>query len=141
MPSEAPHLLARFQKMPSVSAGKKAAAAKAAPANAPKREAGMVQNPVYNQLRISLAETEARVASNRARVREYESRIVQLRANAANVPKLEAELTQPQAQRRRRHRRALGREGLHHLRIFGDPRHDRVVLADLAPQQRGERRV
>ena len=68
----------------------KAAAAKAAPANAPKREAGMVQNPVYNQLRISLAETEARVASNRARVREYESRIVQLRANAANVPKLEA---------------------------------------------------
>ncbi|MCL4743897.1 MAG: chain length-determining protein [Burkholderiaceae bacterium] len=72
----------------------KAAAAKAATPEAPKREAGMVQNPVYNQLRVSLAETEARVASNRARVREYESRIVQLRANAANVPRLEAELTQ-----------------------------------------------
>ena len=71
----------------------KLAAAKATP-DAPKREPGMVQNPIYNQLRVSLAETEARVASNRARVHELENRITRMRANATNVPKLEAELTQ-----------------------------------------------
>jgi polysaccharide chain length determinant protein (PEP-CTERM system associated) len=58
------------------------------------RQPGMMPNPVYQQLRVSLAETEATVASLRARARDLESRIVQVRASATNVPKIEAELQQ-----------------------------------------------
>lgn len=78
-------------------AAKAEAAAKAAQAqnpSAPRRQPGMMPNPVYQQLRVSLAETEATVASLRARARELDSRIAQVRANAANVPRLEAELKQ-----------------------------------------------
>ena len=71
-----------------------AKAAQAANPGAPKREAGMMPNPVYQQLRVSLAETEASVASLRARARELERRIGQVRTTATNIPKLEAELTQ-----------------------------------------------
>lgn len=66
----------------------------AANPGAPKREPGMVSNPVYQQLRVSLAESEATVASLRARTRELESRIEQVRESATNIPKLEAELIQ-----------------------------------------------
>jgi len=78
-------------------AERKAEAAKAAQAqapSAPKRTPGMMPNPVYQQLRVSLAETEATVASLRARARDLDGRIAQVRANAANVPRLEAELKQ-----------------------------------------------
>lgn len=66
------------------------AAAKAAPAPSP-RQPGTTVNPVYQQLRVSLAESEASVASLRARVREYESRAASLQASAANAPRVEAE--------------------------------------------------
>ena len=66
------------------------AAAKAVPA-AGARPPGTSVNPVYQQLRVSLAESEASVASARARVREYESRAASLHASAANAPKVEAE--------------------------------------------------
>lgn len=62
--------------------------------DAPKREPGMVANPVYQQLRVSLAESEATVASLQARTRELERRIAVLRENATNIPKLEAALIQ-----------------------------------------------
>ena len=77
-------------------AERKAASARveAANPNAPKREPGMVPNPVYQQLRVSLAESEATTASLRARTRELESRIAQVRQSATNIPKLEAELIQ-----------------------------------------------
>lgn len=75
-------------------AAKAAQAAQAQSPSAPKRTPGMMPNPVYQQLRVSLAETEATVASLRARARELEGRIAQVRANAANVPRLEAELKQ-----------------------------------------------
>jgi polysaccharide chain length determinant protein (PEP-CTERM system associated) len=61
---------------------------------APKREPGMIANPVYQQLRVSLAESEATVAALRARIQGYESRIAALRESATSIPKLEAELTQ-----------------------------------------------
>ncbi|THF63666.1 chain length-determining protein [Pseudothauera nasutitermitis] len=51
-------------------------------------------NPVYQQLKLVLSETEARVASLQARVGEYEARLAQLRATAEQQPKLEAELAQ-----------------------------------------------
>jgi polysaccharide chain length determinant protein (PEP-CTERM system associated) len=66
------------------------AAARQAPA-ASARVPGTAANPVYQQLRVSLAESEASVASLRARVREYESRAAALQANAASVPRIEAE--------------------------------------------------
>lgn len=51
-------------------------------------------NPVFQQLKISLAEQEANVASLRARLSEQQSRLDQLRAAAGKVPEREIELTQ-----------------------------------------------
>jgi polysaccharide chain length determinant protein (PEP-CTERM system associated) len=49
---------------------------------------------VYQQLKISLAESEANVASLRARVDEYQSRYNQLKESVKLIPQLEAEYTQ-----------------------------------------------
>jgi protein tyrosine kinase modulator len=51
-------------------------------------------NPVYQQLKVSLAEAEANVASLSTRVSEYEARYAALRATAMKVPEIEAEFTQ-----------------------------------------------
>ncbi|MBN8282070.1 XrtA system polysaccharide chain length determinant [Zoogloea sp.] len=51
-------------------------------------------NPVYQQLKMSLAEAEANVASLRARVAEYESRVQSLSAASRMLPQIEAEYTQ-----------------------------------------------
>lgn len=51
-------------------------------------------NPVYQQLKVSLAEAEANVASLRTRVEEYESRHRQVRELMKIAPQLEAELAQ-----------------------------------------------
>lgn len=51
-------------------------------------------NPVYQQLKISLAENEATVASLRVRVAEYQSRYNQLKDSMKMIPQIEAELTQ-----------------------------------------------
>ncbi|NMG47388.1 chain length-determining protein [Azoarcus communis] len=65
-----------------------------------RRKAGPAQfgslnaNPVFQQMKLSLAESEARVASMRARVNEYESRLTQLQASAKMLPEIEAEMTQ-----------------------------------------------
>ena len=53
-----------------------------------------VQNPVFQQLSISLAEGEANVASMKARVAEYERRHNALKAAANSIPQFEAEFTQ-----------------------------------------------
>ena len=52
----------------------------------------MAGNPVAQQLRIALAESEANVASARAQLAEYEARFNQARTNAQRVPEIEAEL-------------------------------------------------
>lgn len=51
-------------------------------------------NPVYRELKVSLAREEANVASLRTRVAEYEARYKQLKEKALSVPKVEAELAQ-----------------------------------------------
>lgn len=51
-------------------------------------------NPVFQQMKISLAEAQARVASLKARVGEFDSRLTQARALSKMRPELEAELTQ-----------------------------------------------
>ncbi len=56
--------------------------------------ASINSNPVYQQLKVSLAENEATVASLRARVGEYQARYNQLKGAMNLVPQMEAELTQ-----------------------------------------------
>lgn len=51
-------------------------------------------NPVFQQMKLALAESEARVASLRARVSEYESRLTELQAASRMLPEIEAEMTQ-----------------------------------------------
>ncbi len=56
--------------------------------------AGSRINPVYQQLKVTLAESEANVASLRSRVAEYEGRLAQLKARAQMQPQIEAEFVQ-----------------------------------------------
>jgi polysaccharide chain length determinant protein (PEP-CTERM system associated) len=51
-------------------------------------------NPVFQRIKIALAEADATVASLRGRVTELQSRVDQLRAAAGRVPQIEAELAQ-----------------------------------------------
>jgi polysaccharide chain length determinant protein (PEP-CTERM system associated) len=69
-------------------------AARAKTATASGQRPAANTNPVIQQLKIALAESEANVASMRARVGELEARYTQLRAAARMQPELEAELTQ-----------------------------------------------
>ncbi len=50
------------------------------------------QNPVYQQLRISLGQAEASVASLSARVEEYEKRVQELKRRVNTILEVEAEL-------------------------------------------------
>lgn len=51
-------------------------------------------NPVFQQLKISLAESEANVAALRARLSESEGRLGQLKSIAGRAPQVEAEMAQ-----------------------------------------------
>ncbi|MEO6031853.1 MAG: hypothetical protein ABIP61_08140, partial [Burkholderiaceae bacterium] len=51
-------------------------------------------SPIYQQLRISLAESEAQVASLRSQLATQQGRLEQVRALAGRVPQVEAELAQ-----------------------------------------------
>jgi polysaccharide chain length determinant protein (PEP-CTERM system associated) len=76
------------QRRQEIAAMKKAAAAKGAPV------ASMNSNPVFQQLKVSLNEAEANIASLKVRVAEYESRYNKARESMKNMPQLEAELSQ-----------------------------------------------
>jgi polysaccharide chain length determinant protein (PEP-CTERM system associated) len=54
----------------------------------------MDRNPVYQQLRVALAESEAAVAALRARVGSFEAEHQRLRGAAQMLPQVEAEYTQ-----------------------------------------------
>ena len=54
----------------------------------------MDRNPVFQQLRVSLADAEAEVASLRAKVDSYQDQYTQLKAEAQLVPQVEAEFAQ-----------------------------------------------
>jgi polysaccharide chain length determinant protein (PEP-CTERM system associated) len=57
-------------------------------------EGSVDRNPVYQQLKVNLADAEATVASLRAKVASYEAQYQQLRNSARLVPQVEAEYTQ-----------------------------------------------
>ncbi len=52
------------------------------------------RNPMFQQLRLSLAEAEANVASTRSKLAGYENQYRQLKAQAQLVPQVEAEFSQ-----------------------------------------------
>jgi len=56
--------------------------------------ASIHSNPVYQQLKVSLGEAEATVASLTTRVAEYESRYARLKQSARMVPEVESEYAQ-----------------------------------------------
>jgi len=60
----------------------------------PSPSAAQAQDPVYQQLTVSLAAAEANVAAMKARVAEYGKRHDELKAAANAVPQVEAEFTQ-----------------------------------------------
>ena len=63
-------------------------------------EAAADRNPVFQQLKVSLAEAEANVASLRAKLASHEAQYAQLKAAARLVPQVEAELTPAQSRLR-----------------------------------------
>ncbi|HVC11494.1 MAG TPA: XrtA system polysaccharide chain length determinant [Burkholderiales bacterium] len=52
---------------------------------------GDSSDPVYQQLKLALADSDAQIAGLRARVADYESRYKNLRAKARSVPEVQAE--------------------------------------------------
>ena len=80
------------QKSQELQARRKAAAA--AGSVGPSASSASSVNPVFQQMRLSLAEAEASVASLRARVSEYEARLQQLNSVSTSLPQLETEFTQ-----------------------------------------------
>ncbi len=78
------------QRTKVLAARRKAAAA----AGDGKKGNSLQGNPVYQQLRVSLAETEAAIAQLQTRVAEYESRFQKLKESAKLAPQIEAEYTQ-----------------------------------------------
>lgn len=60
----------------------------------PSSDPGASYSPMLQQLKISLSEAEARVASLRARVGEYQSRVARLQAQSTAAPEVEAQLSQ-----------------------------------------------
>lgn len=82
-------LIARLeeQKQQEIEARRKAAGNKVA-----RRSANA--NPVFQQIKLALAEAEANVAALRVRSSDLQSRVAQLRTSAARVPQVEAELAQ-----------------------------------------------
>jgi len=67
---------------------------RAAAASRGSGEARVDRNPVFQQLKVNLADTEAQVAALRARVASYEAQYEQLRGSARLVPQVEAEHAQ-----------------------------------------------
>ena len=70
------------------------ARAKAAAKSPGSAEAAMDRNPVFQQLRVSLADAEADVASLQSKVNSYQAQYAQLKAEAQLVPQVEAEYAQ-----------------------------------------------
>ncbi len=60
----------------------------------PVSKSSISSNPVFQQLKVSLGETEATVASLRARVAEYESRFARGKESMKTMPQVEAEFSQ-----------------------------------------------
>jgi polysaccharide chain length determinant protein (PEP-CTERM system associated) len=83
-------LIARLeeQRQQEIDSKKKAAESVRAP------RAGVATNPVFQQIKLALAEAEATVAGLRVRLSETQGRLNQLRSAASRVPQVDAELAQ-----------------------------------------------
>jgi polysaccharide chain length determinant protein (PEP-CTERM system associated) len=79
------------QRKGEIEARRKAAAAAGARPHAP---LAVDQNPVYQQMKISLADAEARVASARAKLSGLEAQRQELQHQAVRIPQAEAEYVQ-----------------------------------------------
>ncbi len=75
------------QRRTELDARQRATTGKSAPTSAER-------NPVFQQLRVSLADAEAQVASTRSRLASYRSQYAQLKAQAQLVPEIEQEYGQ-----------------------------------------------
>ncbi|WP_293264247.1 XrtA system polysaccharide chain length determinant [Neptunomonas sp.] len=62
--------------------------------SAPDQFSGLLDSPVYQQMRTMLAETEATEAELKTRVEEYQKRVNELEAKVDNIPLIESELQQ-----------------------------------------------
>ena len=60
----------------------------------PSADPGAGYSPMLQQLNVSLADAEARVASLQARVSEYSTRVAALRSRSTQAPEVEAQLAQ-----------------------------------------------
>jgi polysaccharide chain length determinant protein (PEP-CTERM system associated) len=67
---------------------------KEAEARAPGMQGKAATSPVYQKLRVSLAEAEALVASLRSQLSMHQAQLDQIRASASQRPQVEAELAQ-----------------------------------------------
>jgi polysaccharide chain length determinant protein (PEP-CTERM system associated) len=76
------------QKQQELEARRRAAAARGQP------KLSAATNPVFQQIKIALAESESNVAALRARVGEAQARLAELRAAAGRIPQIEAEMAQ-----------------------------------------------
>jgi len=92
---EHPDVLAARRVIAQLEGQKRAEAeARARAANGKDKAVAAATSPIYQKLRISLAETEAQVASLRSQLSAQQARLDQVRALAGRVPQVEAELAQ-----------------------------------------------
>lgn len=82
------------QKQEQLDARRKAPVATSGTRSSEPRVANIDRNPVYQQLKLSLADAEANVASLRARAGELDARYNQVKSTARLKPELEEELVQ-----------------------------------------------
>lgn len=91
---EHPDVIALRRTLGQLEAQRKAEAEARAKAGGGRAVGNAATNPVYQRLRISLAETEAQAASLRTQLSTQQARLDQVRAQASRVPQVEAELAQ-----------------------------------------------
>ena len=60
----------------------------------PSSDPGASYSPMLQQMKVSLSEAEARVASLRARVSEFQSRVARMQTQSTAAPEVEAQLSQ-----------------------------------------------
>ncbi len=88
-----PDVIGSRRVLATLEAERAAAAANPETATAGAR-AAQIANPVYQELRLRLADAEARVATARARLSNVERQLAQTRDAARTIPKVEAEYVQ-----------------------------------------------